>query len=546
MSISALMSADLVIVEPGTTTPLGVEITNRGTETDQVEIRIEGLDPEWTAVPVPVLNLDSNETGHAKVFFKPSRASESLAGNYPFVIRFRSLVTGEERTGQGVLQVQPYQNLSLEVSPRKGFISAAKRMNTFSVTVVNLGNTEHTVHLNAGDPENECTYEWSAEKVQVGPGQQREVEVTVTPNRRSSFGQSRLVGFSATGRSVEVPSASCGGQAQLEIRPLLSPGSLVAAIALFILLLVLWITAPKPARMVKLMAIGGTKVYVGSPVTITWAAENALNVEVKAGSDNIGEELETEGSTVITPKLAGTLVVTAFAIRKDGSKGEARELILTVETPPIVPDPSISKLEVDPKEVPLGSQFTLTYAFGPEVVKATLSPFQTELDLNTDKYLVPAPTKVGLNEYEIIATNKAGKIVRKKFSVQVFEPILAKIIAFSVEPETVTEEGSSVTVKWQATSAARVELSYTGGKTQELAAEGMVVVPITGKTNFTIKVFDQNGKTVTQSKTVEYKPVAPTMDSGTDATTAGTTGDGEDRLRGPGDAGRPGSPNRAR
>jgi len=540
------MSADLVIVEPGTTTPLGVEITNRGTENDQVEIQIEGLDPEWTAVPVPVLNLDPSETGHAKVFFKPARVSESLAGNYPFVIRFRSLVTGEERTGQGILQVQPYQNLSLEVSPRKGFISATKKMNTFTVTVVNLGNTEHTVHLNAGDPENECTYEWSAEKVQVGAGQQRDVDVTVTPNRRSSFGQSRLVGFSATGRSVEVPSASCGGQGQLEIRPLLSPGSLVAAISLFVLLLVLWITAPKPARMVKLMAIGGSKVFVGSPVTITWAADNALNVKLEAGSENVGEELEIEGSTVITPNLAGTLIVTAYPIGKNGMKGEGRELVLSVETPPVVPDPSISRLEVDPKQVPLGSSFTLTYGFGPEVVKATLSPFQTELDLNTDKYLVPAPTKVGMNEYEVIATNKAGKVVRKKFSVEVFEPILAKIIAFTVEPETVTEEGSSVTVKWQATSAARVELSYTGAKSQELNADGMMVVPITGKTTFTLKVFDANGKTVTQSKTVDYKPVAPTMDSGTDATTAGTTGDGEDRLRGPGDAARPGSPNRAR
>jgi hypothetical protein len=298
--------------------------------------------------------------------------------------------------------------------------------------------------------------------------------------------------------------------------------------------------------MVKLMAIGGTKVFVGSPVTITWAAENALNVKMEAGTESVGDELEVEGSTVITPKLAGTLIITAYPIRKDGTKGEARELVLSVETPPVVPDPSISKLEVDPKEVPLGSPFTLTYAFGPEVVKATLSPFQTELDLNTDKYLVPAPTKVGVNEYEVIATNKAGKVVRKRFSVQVFEPILAKIIVFTIEPETVTEEGSSVTVKWQATSAARVELSYTGAKTQELAAEGMMVVPITTKTTFTLKVFDENGKTLTQSKTVEYKPVVPAMDPGTDATTSGNTGDGEDRLRGSGDASRPGSPNRAR
>src|SRR5687767_7323825 len=98
MSFTARLESDLISVEAGATVPVSLEVGSGSETVDKFEVEIEGLDPEWTAVPVPVFSVQPGEPHSEKVFFKPPRASESLAGNYPFVIKIRSLETGESRT----------------------------------------------------------------------------------------------------------------------------------------------------------------------------------------------------------------------------------------------------------------------------------------------------------------------------------------------------------------------------------------------------------------------------------------------------------------
>src|SRR5579862_472827 len=102
MSFTIRLSADLTAAEAGATVPLSIELTNKGSDVDRYEMQVEGLDPEWTASPEPVFNVGGGETHSQKVFFKPPRSSESGAGNYPFVVKIRSLNSGDSRTAQGV------------------------------------------------------------------------------------------------------------------------------------------------------------------------------------------------------------------------------------------------------------------------------------------------------------------------------------------------------------------------------------------------------------------------------------------------------------
>ena len=98
MSFSVRIAADLVSVEAGATVPLGIEIANRSDDQDRFEMEVEGLDPDWTAVPVPTFSADPRDIQTEKVFFKPPRVSESLAGTFPFVIKVRSLVSDRKST----------------------------------------------------------------------------------------------------------------------------------------------------------------------------------------------------------------------------------------------------------------------------------------------------------------------------------------------------------------------------------------------------------------------------------------------------------------
>src|SRR5438046_642515 len=123
MSFTIRLAQDLTAVEAGATVPLSIEIKNKGEAADRYEMQVEGLDTEWTASPEPVFNVGANESHSQKVFFKPPRASETLAGNYPFVVKVRSLESGDSRTVQGVLQVKAFHHLSMEISPKKGYLS---------------------------------------------------------------------------------------------------------------------------------------------------------------------------------------------------------------------------------------------------------------------------------------------------------------------------------------------------------------------------------------------------------------------------------------
>jgi hypothetical protein len=531
MSLTASISSDTVIVEPGTTAPLTIEVENTSQSEDQIEVAVEGIDGEWVVIPVPTLNLKAGESQSLKVFFKPPRQTESTAGNFPFVAKIRSLNTGDQKIAQGILTIKPFHSLSIELNPKKGFISATKNQNIFTATLMNLGNSEHKVQLFADDPEDSCTFEFDDEVLPLGPGHQREVDFMVTPKRRSPFGSARLIGFVVTGRSTDVPGVVTSSQAQLEVRPLLTPASAIIAAVFIIVGFFLWITQPKPPA-VRLELIGPKQVKVGQEILIHWTAENASAVKLVAGGTVIGENLPAEGTKSVTATEIGTLRIQAVAFRDNRESPTFSAQVDVIEAP-IIPEPKILELVPSTVNVNKGEKFTLKYKFNPAVVKAKISPQNVELDLNVNTLIVE-PYQMGENEFTIIAENAEGKVIKKAFKVQQVEPVLAKIIKFEVTPLEVTPENSTVKLSWQIDSASRIEFSYTGSDVFTLEPSGTTEVPINAKTTFTIKAYDSNGKSISKSITVKYnKPTDPTNqnsvqpndpDVGQPSTTGSTTG----------------------
>ncbi|HJP83239.1 MAG TPA: FixG Ig-like domain-containing protein, partial [Fimbriimonadaceae bacterium] len=129
MSFSVRLVSDLIPVEAGASIPVSIEVQNKHTEADRYELQIEGIDPEWVAIPEAVFVADSDEVRSEKVFIKVPRTSESQAGNYPFVVRVRSLDSGDSRAVQGVVQVKPFNYLTMEISPKKGIYSPTRKQN---------------------------------------------------------------------------------------------------------------------------------------------------------------------------------------------------------------------------------------------------------------------------------------------------------------------------------------------------------------------------------------------------------------------------------
>ena len=530
MALQSNISSDMVVVEPGATAPLTIDVQNIGEVDEQIEVSIEGVDGEWIAIPVPTVILKPGEKQSIKVFFKPPRFSESIAGNYPFVAKVRSLSDGDLRSAQGILAIKPYFNLTAEVTPKKGFVSPTRRQNIFTLSLMNMGNSEQRVQLTADDPEDVCAYEFDEEQVTLAPGQQKDVDFIVNPKKGSPFGSTRLIGFAVTARSLNNQGVVASSQGQLEIRPLFTPLNVTFLVAVFLIGLILWFTQPKPPS-IRIEIVGKNHVFVGNSVSVRWYSEHAQSVRLVAGGNTIKDNLGSEGQEEVIAQFPGTLKFQAIAIR-DKRQTASEILEVKVDIPIIVPDPEIVLLEPSKKVLNKGEKFTLKYKFK-NTTKASLSPDNKEFNMTFNSMTIE-PSELGETTYTVAAYNSAGKTAMKSFKVTVVDMCLAKIVKFSVDPLEVDPVDGKTTLSWHVTGAVQVVLTYTGLQTPYvLQAVGTREFPIVGKTTFTLKAYDSSGKSVSISKTVTVKEPDPPADNnappdvgttGTGGTTTGTGG----------------------
>ncbi len=514
MSFSVRISTDLVSVEAGATVPLGIEIANRSDEADRFEMEVEGLDPEWTAVPVPTFSVDPRDIQTEKVFFKPPRVSESLAGTFPFVIKIRSLVNGEVRTAQGILEIRPYHHLTMELTPKKGVFSPVRKANIFQATIMNLGNTEHTLQVFASDPEDALAYEIDQQQVTIGPGQTRTLSIAPKPTASRPFAGARLHGFSVSARSTETPSVGCSAQAQLEEKPAVSSGA-VAVFVLFALVFAgWWALLPKPPQ-VNSLSLNPAEVERGQTIRIEWTTANATSVRLTVDGKVVAD-LKPNGEYSFTPSVSGS--VEAIAIR-DTKTSEPVARIYTVKDPAPVPDPEILSFDVSPKSAKPGDTLLVKYKLGPNVEEATLEPTGMTLDKDLEQVQITADVQ-GTVRYTIVATNK-GKVARKSVTVNVAATSDASLVVFRAEPLKLEAGGGRVTITWQFARAERRELKAGAEAAVEIEESGSREFFIDRTTEFTVTAYDAQGKTVSRTIRVE---VAGTPTGPEDPPTVGTTG----------------------
>ena len=454
-------------------------------------------------VPVPEFVAEAGETLNEKIFFKPPRTSESLAGNYPFVVRVRSLETGESKTSQGVIQVRPYHYISMELLPRRGTVSPLKKRTAFRATVMNLGNTEHTLQFFGSDPDDACFFEFEQEQVTVGPGQQKSVEIQVGAQGSRFFSGAKLYNFVISARSLSSPSVLSSSQAQLESRASVTPTTL-AVILFFALLGWVWLGAiPKTPSMS--LVVAKSSALVGEAVDVSWSARYADAVYIKFdGEERVSPE--AVGHFRWTFNKAGTHTISAVPKRNE-LQGATVERLIVVSDPPPAPEPVIQSLEVSPKTVKLGDVYTLKYALL-NAVSARIGETMDPLDLNVNERQFTA-TKPGDLIYTVVAVGSdPKKPATKTFKIKVLDESKAMILSFTADPSELDAAGK-VTLKWQVTNAAAVTLLLDGKETTVDPAQPGLEIPINATSWITLKAVDDKNKAIKKIIKVVVKPQEP-------------------------------------
>ncbi|MBS1723748.1 MAG: hypothetical protein JSS66_12435 [Armatimonadetes bacterium] len=540
MSFGVQLGSDLLRADPGSSVPVSLEIVNRSDAEDRFEIEIEGLDPAWSAIPVPSFIVEPGETKSERFFLKPPKDSGSLAGVYPFVVNVRSIESGETRTAQAALEIRSYQNFSLDVQPKKGTISPFSSSTQFRITLMNLGNSEQTMQMGAADTEGLFAFEFDADQVTLAAGQQRDLTLTVAGSKRSLLANSRLQNFTVTARSTENPAVAATGNAQVEQKALASPGTFVLLLAI-VGLLAAWILMwPKPPRILSLMLVnatgqhqtaGTTETTVGLPVEVRWRTSRATSVRVQIGNWVEDSQLP-EGSLSFTPDKEGDFLVEVTAFNGD-QKARDDSNTIRVAAKPAVPKPEISELNVEEKQLNLGQTYMLHYRFSPTVTRATLLPMQKELDIKEQEILLTADT-VGKTKLTVKAFNSAGDSIESSVTVNVIKISKAKVVDFSADPLEV-DPGGMVNLGFTVTGAVKLKIVYEGGHEVDIDPakevtvigdqwKGNKLLEVKTDTTFKLMAYDAEGIAATAAS-VKVR-VKKTDSSGEPDPTTGGNGGG--------------------
>ncbi len=504
--IGFTLSKDQLHVEPGSAVTLTVAVKNHSNQADRYELDVEGLDSEWVAIPAPSFTLAPGEERIQKILLKPPRTAESKAGSYPFVVRTRSLESGDSQENQAILDIEPFHLVSLEIEPRRATAGYFKKQNMFSVTVINLGNTEETLQLFADDPEDACTYQFAHERIQLSPGQQKRVALSVQPSHMPIVGAARLDNFHVSGRSVENPHVVASAQAQLERRALLAPASLIVLILLIMLASAWYAFRPKEPT-IDSFAPDKTEVLSGESVTLSWSSTNAKYVTIEANGEAIFSKLPPEGQVRITVEKDTTFYASAVNdIGESQSKLEVQIKIKELEAAAL---PVIEEFSVKQKTIQLGNPVSISY----RVVNAErviLQPMNIDLPVNLEEYTI-TPQQAGRIELTLVAVNREGKATRATTSLTVEQTSKARIFEFvatyngnPISPDDELEAPAMITLSWQVTSAVRIDIQPRIGVVS--AERGTMETTIDKTTTFTLTATDSDGVAVSQKLTVKVKP----------------------------------------
>lgn len=520
MGFTIELPNDQFSIEAGSTNPVNIHLSNTGEEDIQLEILIEGIDGEWFAVPVPTVVLSPGANIVEKIFLKPPRQSESLAGNYPFVIRARDLSSGESRSVQAVLTIRPFHYLTMEVSPKRGTYSPSRKDNEFQVSVMNMGNSEHNLQLYGNDPDDSLTYTFSHDQIPVGPGQTKTVDVQVTPVKSRPFSNSRLHGFSLGSRSTQVPGIAASTQAQLEERPLLTPGGIIAFFFVAILAIAWILALPKPPSLDQ-FRLAPQAAIEGQSVTIRWAASNSDRVMFKLNSQTIFESSDSQGEYSFVPKEGGMIEAIAYRGTK-ASQGKTQSL--TVTPKPIVPDPKVLSFTVQPDPVNKGERIEIRYKVGDSVDRLVLLPQQENLDPKLDSKWIEADVE-GAFKLTLKAFNSEGKSVEVSRTVNVVDPTRPKVVKFESSVKEVATAGETVTISWETVNGTTLTLNDSAETIPITESSGSRTFSIAKSTQFTLTVTDSQGRKDVKKITVTLKPpVTPTDPNATEPATTSPGG----------------------
>ena len=178
------LSTPAVSVTPGQSAAASLLVFNRGTQRDTFLIQVQGIPPDWYALPARSVTVEAGGQTEIQVIFQPPRSSQGRAGRHSVALRLASQSAPDQVVeARLALTVSAFTLFNSELRParlRSGEVG--------QVLVHNRGNLPETFTLLWEDRLHELVFDPPQISVNVPPGKSAAVEFRPALLRPRWFG----------------------------------------------------------------------------------------------------------------------------------------------------------------------------------------------------------------------------------------------------------------------------------------------------------------------------------------------------------------------
>ncbi len=246
MAATATLASKTVTVTPGGEAFCEVRVRNSGTVVDQFTLEVLGDAAAWSLVEPAVVPLFPGAEAVARVRFRPPKSSSVRAGSIPFGVRIKSHEDARASlVEEGTVEVGPFNDTFAELIPRTAKGRARARA---KLAVDNRGNVRINTRLTAADPDRKLNFAIAPQALSVEPGTVAFASIRLSPRQRFLSGPPKISPYKALVHQDGLPTITVDGSMQQEglIPPWAIPAA-IAALALLLVLAILWFTVLHPA-----------------------------------------------------------------------------------------------------------------------------------------------------------------------------------------------------------------------------------------------------------------------------------------------------------
>lgn len=295
-------------------------VRNAGRVVDEFTFEILGQAAAWATIEPASLRLLPDTDGQARLTFRPPRSHEARAGTIPFGVKVNSREDPQgSAVEEGTLAIAAFRDLTAELLPHT---SRGRLRAKHELAIDNRGNHRVNTDVVAYDDDELLDLDVADPGLVAEPGTAVFTKVIARPRKRFWRGADKTLPFHVQLQVADQPVTTVDGTVlQQAILPKWTMRALLAALALLLLLVVLWLTVLKPS------IESAAKEAVEEPLAVQQAAVEQLAGNVNDINEQLGNEpvdlpTEIESPAATTEEVPRDVRLTAAA-GAGGSDSEA-------------------------------------------------------------------------------------------------------------------------------------------------------------------------------------------------------------------------------